>query len=119
MRLDQDVRDGDLAGEVGPLALMARIFVAAGVVPGPAVEGALHNPRDIVRRQIVAEAVALIGRAPDVAAVRRDRQAGSVADAAGENPSILAVGIEDEDRGATILVSPRRPDPARGLDLVD
>src|SRR5205085_1064078 len=95
MRLEQDVGNDDLVLEVGPLALVARVFVRADVIPGPAVEAAFAHARDVVGRQIVAEPVALVGRAPQVAGGRMHREAGAVADASGENLLVLALGIED------------------------
>src|SRR3984893_16815172 len=64
VRLDQHVRYGDLVPELAPLAAMVRILVGADVKPRPAVEGALAHARDEIRHQVVAEAVALVRRAP-------------------------------------------------------
>src|SRR5690349_11634005 len=54
MRLDQHVRRGDPAFQVAPRAGMARILMVADVEPGPAVEGILAHPRDIIGHQIIA-----------------------------------------------------------------
>src|SRR5215469_10736680 len=67
MRLQQYVRDGDLVLEVAPLADMPWVLVRPHIVPGPAVEAALAHAREIVRREIVAKPVPLVGRAPEVA----------------------------------------------------
>src|SRR5262249_15527669 len=64
MRFDQNVGQRHLAFEVGALAAVTRIFIAADVIPRPAKEGALAHTRDVIGRQIVAEVVTLVGRAP-------------------------------------------------------
>src|SRR6202451_3551914 len=64
MGLEQHVRDGDLVLQVRPLRGVTRSLVAADIVPGPAVIGALAHAGDVIGRHIVAKAVALIGRAP-------------------------------------------------------
>src|SRR5690242_4155739 len=106
MRLDEHVRDRDLVLEVGPLAAAARILVGADVVPGPAIERALANAGDVVGRHVIAEAVALVGRAPQVAAPWRDRHANAVADAGRKDVAVLALRVEGEHRGAVGLIAP-------------
>ena len=81
VRLQQHVGNDGLAGQVRALAGMAGIFVVAHVIPGPAVESALLHARDVIRHQIVAQAVALIGGDPQIARVRIHRQPHAVADA--------------------------------------
>ncbi len=68
MGLDEHVRDGDLVLEIRPLAAMTRVLVGADVVPGPAVERAFAHAGDVIGRHVVAEPVALVGRAPHRAA---------------------------------------------------
>src|SRR5580704_11636771 len=62
--LDQHVGNGDLVFQVRPLAGMTRILMRADIVPGPAVKRALAHAGDVIGRHVVAEAVALVGRAP-------------------------------------------------------
>src|SRR6516164_4469240 len=99
MRLDQHVGHHDLALEVRPLTLVARILVRADIVPGPAVEAAVAHPRDVVRRQVVTERIALVGRAPQVSAAGLHRKPDTVADARREYPAVLALRIEYQHVG--------------------
>src|SRR2546423_6415740 len=85
MCLDQHVGHGDLVLEVRPLAAVARVFVGAKIVPGPAVEGAIAHARHEVGHKIVAETVALVGRAPEIAALRVHGEPHAVAQPAGEH----------------------------------
>ena len=77
----------------------------ADIEPRPAVEGVLLHARDIIGHEIVAEAVALVGRAPR-RAVRLHRKANAIADAGGEQLLVLAVRIERQHRGAVGLIAP-------------
>ena len=63
MRLDQHVRNGDFALQVGTLASVGRILVLPDIKPGPAVKRALANPGDEVGYKIVPHGITLIGRA--------------------------------------------------------
>ena len=105
MRLDQHVGHGDVAGQIGPLALQPRILVIADIVPGPAVECALPHRRRIVRRQVVAQAVALVHHAPQVACRGCDRLGCAVAQAGGEDPPVAAIGIERQHVGTLLLAN--------------
>src|SRR5690606_491901 len=67
VRAERHVRRQRLAGEVRPLAGVARVLVVAHVVPRPAVEAAFLHAGRVVRDDLVAEPVALVDRAPDVA----------------------------------------------------
>ncbi len=87
----------------------------ADIVPRPAIEPALAHPRDVIGRQIVAEPVALVGRAPEIAGLRLDGEADAVAQAGGEAAPIAAAGIENENVGAAILIAPARAEPMRRL----
>src|SRR5580704_8775586 len=115
MSLDQHVRDGDLVLQIRPLAGMTRVLVRADIIPGPAVIGAVAHAGDVIGRHIVAEAVALVGRAPQRAARGCDRHADAVADAGGEDAAVLAVRIEGQDIGALGLVAPCRAERMIGL----
>ena len=46
---------------------MAGILVMAQVIPGPAVESSFFDAGDVIRHQIVAQAVALVGGNPQIA----------------------------------------------------
>src|SRR5437588_6037460 len=106
MGLDQHVGDGDLVLEIGPLARMPGIFIAADIKPRPSVECIFADPSHVVGHQIVAEAVALVGGAPWRAALRLDREANTIADASGECPSVLAVGIERQHASSIGFITP-------------
>src|SRR5581483_7344208 len=84
VRLDQDVGNGDLVLEVGPLTDVMRILVAADIKPWPAVERALLHAGDVVRNEIVAKAVTLVGRAIDVAGGRMNREPHAISDPGGK-----------------------------------
>ena len=126
MGLDEDVGGDDLGGEVDALAVLGlvggergrlrigagavgagvgetRVVVAAHVIPGPAVEAALLDRGDVVGDQVVAEVVALVGGAPELAGGGVDGFADAVADAVGVDLDELALGSELEDVGAVEL----------------
>src|ERR1035438_3406652 len=65
MRLFEHVWNNGLARQVGPLTLASWVFVIAHVIPRPAIKASLPHAGDIVRHEIVAEAVPLIGGHPD------------------------------------------------------
>ena len=99
-------RRGELrvgAGAVGAGLWQARVLVAAHVVPGPAEEAALLDAGDVVGDEVVAEVVALVGGAPELAGDGVDGLADAVADAGGVDLDELALGREFEDVGAVEL----------------
>ena len=127
MGLDEDVGSDDLGGEVDALAGLgliggergslrigagavgaglreARVLVAAHVVPGPAVEAAFLDRGDVVGDEVVAEVVALVGGAPELAGGGIDGLADAVADAGGVDLDELAFGGVLEDVGAVELL---------------
>src|ERR1700689_5219431 len=106
VRLEQDIRNGDLSFQIGTLAGVVRILIAADIVPGPAVERALAYPGNVVRHQIVAQTVAFIGRAIEVAGLGVNGKPHAIADTGGEYARILAVGIEHEHISAIALAPP-------------
>src|SRR5207302_6690628 len=106
MSLDQHVGDGDLALEIGPLARMPGVFIAADIKPRPSIERIFADPGHVVWHQIVAEAVALVGGAPRRAALRLDCEADAIADSRGEYFLVFAIGIERQHRGAIGFVTP-------------
>src|SRR5262249_37320290 len=88
---------------------MSRIFIGAQIVPGPAVESAVTHARNEVGDEIVAEIVALVGRAPAVARQRVPGDPAAVSPPACEPSPIPARRIEHEDSRAIGLVAPRAP----------
>ena len=94
--------------ELGMLALVPRVLVGAEVVPGPAIEAPFLDMGDVVGDQVVAQAVALVDRGPELAGLRMDRQADGVADARGVDPLVRAVGVERQDVGPALLALDRR-----------
>src|ERR1019366_10753195 len=98
-----------------PLAGVPRILVRPDIPPGPAIESALAHARDVIGRQIVAEPVALVGRAPQIAGGGIDREADAIADAGRENAPALALRIEHQHVGALALAA---PGGAEGLVLL-
>jgi hypothetical protein len=82
------------------------VFVGAEIVPGPAVERPVAHARHEIGHEIVAEIVALVGRAPEVAVLRVHGKAHTVAQPAGEYAPIAALGIEHEHGRAVGLVAP-------------
>ena len=80
---------------------MARILVAAGVIPGPPVESAFFYRRHVVGHEVIAERIALVDGAPQVAGLRIDPEtAARVADARCVHLHELAVRRVLENRGA-------------------
>src|SRR6266478_2294643 len=84
------------------LARVSRVLVAAHVPPRPAVETAFLNVSDVVRNEIVSQRVPLVHRTPQLAGLRVDRQAYTIADAGRVNSHRRTVGIELQNIG-TIL----------------
>src|SRR5450756_2285320 len=85
MRLQQHIGNGDLALEVGTLPGVMGILVVADIIPGPSVERPFAYPRHVIRHQIVAERVALVGRAIEVAGFGMNRETDAVTDAGGKD----------------------------------
>src|ERR1019366_3640214 len=87
---------------------MARVvnatFRSVVVEPRPAVEATLLHVGDVVGNKIVAEAVALIGRAPELACCRVDGFSYAVAQARCVDLYELSVGRELKYVGAMILL---------------
>src|SRR5271167_2098416 len=119
MRLNQHVRYGDLAREIASFLRVPGVLVSADIVPRPPIELAFANMRDIVRRKIVAENVALVDGAPERGSLRLDGQPRTIANPGGEDTHVTAVGIEGEHIGAIFLGSPGRADRVGGLECRD
>src|ERR1700681_2823512 len=98
MGLQQNVRNRYLVPEIGPRAAVPRVLIGADVIPWPAVERALPDPREVVGRDIVADTVALIGGAPHLAR-RIDCETDAIADAGGVDVAVAAVRIERQHIG--------------------
>src|ERR1700683_2033163 len=109
MGLEEQVRNSDLVFEIGTLATMTWILVGADVIPGPSVERAVAHAGDVVGRNVVPEAVALVGRAPHRAVNGFNRHADAVANPGRVYATILTLRIECENVGAVGLVSRRGP----------
>jgi hypothetical protein len=86
---------------------MSRIFVGAQIIPGPAVERAVTHARNEVGDEIVAEAIALVGRAPDIAGQWVHGESNAVSQSAREHSSIAALRIKYEYGRAMSLIAPR------------
>src|SRR6476660_2565280 len=83
---------------------MARVLMAAHVIPRPAVVAAGLHVRDVVGNAIVAERVAFVNRAPRLAGFRADGKADAVANAVSEDALAGTVRIKLEDIGAILFV---------------
>src|SRR5260370_16133324 len=92
--LQEHVGNNDFIFELGMLAFVARVLVAAGVIPGPSVKAAILNVSYVIRRDVVAERVALVGGTPEVAGFRLDGFANAIANPGGVDAHAGAVGIE-------------------------
>ena len=86
--------------------------MAAHVVPGPAEEAALQARGHVVGDEVVAQVVALVGGAPELAGDGVDGLAHAVADAVGIDLDELALGRVLEHVGAVEL-------PGVGVGIVD
>ncbi len=70
------------------LAREPGIFVAAGVIPGPAVEAIFLNVRDVIGRKEIAEGVAFVDGGPKFAGIRIDGDADGVSNSGGVDAQI-------------------------------
>src|SRR5215469_1388605 len=78
------------------LALEARIFVSADVIPRPTVKAVFLDVGDVVRRKIVADVVAFVYRGPELA-FSIDGDAHRIANSGRIDPQIAAVRACDKD----------------------
>src|SRR3984885_14532864 len=74
--------------------------MVADVAVGPAVEAAVLHRREIVRRKVIAEPVALVDAGPKLAGGGFEGQAYGIAQTGGVKAGILAVGIANGDGSA-------------------
>src|SRR5262249_6715956 len=79
------------------LAREARVLMAADVIPGPAIEAAGFDMRDVLRHQVVSQSVAFVHAAPEFAGHGIHAQAHWVANATGVNTHELALRTVFED----------------------
>src|ERR1700733_15640979 len=86
-----------------PGVLMAARW-STEVVPGPAVEAVLLHVGHIIGNEVVAEAIALVGGAPELAGDGVDGFADAVANAGGVNLDEFALGREFENIRAMELL---------------
>ena len=100
MRLQQHVGRYHFAFQLGMLALLPRILVAAHVEPGPAVKPARLNVRDVIRHQVIAQPVAFIYRGPQFACSGIHRDTHRIANAIRIHPRSAAIRIELQNIGA-------------------
>src|SRR5215831_13577151 len=88
---------------------MSRIFVGTQIVPRPAVESTVTHTRNEVGDQIVAEIIALVGRAPEIARQRVHSEPNAVSQPTCEHSPIPARPVEHKHGRAIGLVAPRAP----------
>src|SRR5215207_7446891 len=106
MSLEEHIGDGHLGCKVGAVPLAARIFIAADVVPGPAVKLSLSDFGSIFEGHVVAELIALIDNAPRRAGSRVDRHPRAIAQTGGKYLLVFAVRIDDENIGPALFGVP-------------
>src|SRR5262245_58164264 len=95
MRAEQHVGNDGAGDQVNVLRFHTWIDVAPDVAVGPAVEPAILNAGEIVRRQVVSQFIALVDGGPGRAGNGLDYQADGIAKAGSELPGVLAVEIAD------------------------
>src|SRR6516225_7673816 len=78
--LDEDIGGGDLSLQIATLTGVPGVLVVPNVKPRPSIERTLPHPRDVIRDQVVAQTVALVCRAIDVAACWMNGKTHAVAD---------------------------------------
>src|SRR6266436_9717206 len=83
---------------------MPRILMPTHVPPWPPVESALLHMGDVVGHQVVAEAVTLIHRAPQVSPIGIDGQSDSVANSVSVYPHPRAVRVERQYVSAILFL---------------
>src|SRR6202035_4072564 len=85
------------------LADVTGVLVPAHVPTGPAVKAALADRRDVIRHEVVAEAIAFIDGAPQSTGARINGQTRWVSDSGRINAHVGAIRVEDKDVGAIPL----------------
>jgi len=97
MRLDGDRRRLDVRAT---RRSVLGIGFAREVALGPAVVAAVLDDVDVLGRQVIAQIVAIVVTAPQLAGRRIERQADCVPEPAREDAAARAVGLELRYRGA-------------------
>ena len=103
VRLQEHVGIKHPGAQVRVFILVARVDVAAHVIPGPTVEAAILHMGDVIRGQILAESVSFIDRCPQLSGLGMDSNTNRIADARGVDALTRSVGIELEDVGPVIF----------------
>src|ERR1700716_357490 len=104
--LHQHIGESDLVLEIRTRTLVTGILVCSDVVPRPAVECALLDCGGIFEGRVVAELVALVDDAPQTAGRRLDGDAGTVAQAGGDDRLVPAVRVVGKHVGAALFGVP-------------
>src|SRR6202795_369675 len=108
VRLNENVGNGDFALQVRTFAGVPRVWVAADIEPGPAVERPFAHPGNVVRHQIVSHPVTLIGGAIHIAVCGMDGETHTITDTGREDTGAFSIGIERQHGGAVGLARPAR-----------
>src|SRR5258707_5624852 len=104
VRLQQYVGRDFLILQFRMLPLMTGVLMAADVPPRPAVKTAFLHVGDVIRNKVVAEAVALIYGAPQLASLRtRCNSTARIANAVGVDTQPAVRRIAHENVGAILL----------------
>src|SRR5215472_11382329 len=99
MRLQQNVRHTDSVAHCGFLPRMARILITADIKRGPAIEGAVAHPSYKIGHEVVAEPIAFVDRAPELAGPGLHRQSDAVAQASRVEVLVLSLWREGKHKG--------------------
>src|SRR5208283_1443155 len=103
MSLQENVGHDYAVFQFRMLPAMMRVLMAAEVEPRPSVKPAFANTRDVIGREVVAESVALVSGAPESASERIDSHADAIAESAGGDASLCAVGLELQNVRPVVL----------------
>ena len=88
MRLDQNIGLQDFGRQVGTRSFVAGILVISQIVPWPAIEAPFQDAGDVVRNEVVSQAVPFIYRSPQVAGFGLNGNPDRVSDTPGVGRSI-------------------------------
>ena len=106
MGLDEHIRNGYAALQVGVLAFMARIFVTADVKPWPAIEGAFMDISRVVKGSVISEAISLIDDCPYLACRRLYGNTCGISNSRGIDLLVRTVGIKRQNISAAFFAVP-------------
>src|SRR5580704_2558774 len=93
VRLQYDIRSDDLVLQVRPFPHQPRILMTAHVPPRPSVESPRLHMRNVVRNQVVAQAISLVDRAPKLTGLRVDRKPNWIANSRREDTEARTIGV--------------------------